>query len=38
MTRRSQVQILSILGPDGTATVARMIDAAEGRATGLHYG
>ncbi|WP_436739973.1 DUF6986 family protein [Streptomyces sp. BBFR102] len=28
----------SILGPDGTATVARMIDAAEGRATGLHYG
>ncbi|MFF3290515.1 DUF6986 family protein [Streptomyces sp. NPDC003023] len=28
----------SILGADGTATVARMIDAAEGRATGLHYG
>lgn len=28
----------SILGPDGTATVARMIDAADGRATGLHYG
>lgn len=28
----------SILGPDGTATVARLIDAAEGRATGLHYG
>ncbi|MER7829369.1 aldolase/citrate lyase family protein [Streptomyces sp. NPDC095602] len=28
----------AILGPDGTATVARMIDAAEGRATGLHYG
>ncbi|MCX5207079.1 HpcH/HpaI aldolase/citrate lyase family protein [Streptomyces sp. NBC_00237] len=28
----------SILGGDGTATVARMIDAAEGRATGLHYG
>ncbi|MGW0736459.1 DUF6986 family protein [Streptomyces sp. NPDC002851] len=28
----------SILGPDGTATVARMIDAAQGRATGLHYG
>ncbi|MFG2193934.1 DUF6986 family protein [Streptomyces sp. NPDC048639] len=28
----------SILGPDGRATVARMIDAAEGRATGLHYG
>ncbi|MCQ4206038.1 DUF6986 family protein [Streptomyces longispororuber] len=28
----------SILGADGTAAVARMIDAAEGRATGLHYG
>ncbi|GAA1888630.1 DUF6986 family protein [Streptantibioticus ferralitis] len=28
----------AILGPDGTATVARLIDAAEGRATGLHYG
>jgi citrate lyase beta subunit len=28
----------SILGPDGTATVARLIDAADGRATGLHYG
>ncbi|NGN64477.1 aldolase [Streptomyces sp. A7024] len=28
----------SILGGDGRATVARMIDAAEGRATGLHYG
>ncbi|MFV0131119.1 DUF6986 family protein [Streptomyces sp. HMX112] len=28
----------AILGPDGTATVARMIDAAGGRATGLHYG
>ncbi|MET8680268.1 aldolase [Streptomyces sp. NPDC004647] len=28
----------SVLGPDGRATVARMIDAAEGRATGLHYG
>ncbi|MDT0321317.1 DUF6986 family protein [Streptomyces millisiae] len=28
----------SILGPDGTATVARLIDAAEGRATALHYG
>jgi citrate lyase beta subunit len=28
----------SILGPDGRATVARMIDAAGGRATGLHYG
>ncbi|MFC1432283.1 aldolase [Streptacidiphilus sp. N1-3] len=28
----------SILGADGRATVARMIDAAEGRATALHYG
>jgi citrate lyase beta subunit len=28
----------SILAADGTATVARMIDAADGRATGLHYG
>ncbi len=28
----------AILGPDGSATVARLIDAAEGRATGLHYG
>ncbi|MFJ9447666.1 DUF6986 family protein [Kitasatospora sp. NPDC101235] len=28
----------AILGPDGRATVARMIGAAEGRATGLHYG
>ncbi|AVV46273.1 aldolase/citrate lyase family protein [Streptomyces sp. ID05-04B] len=28
----------SILAADGTAAVARMIQAAEGRATGLHYG
>ncbi|MBC6446118.1 DUF6986 family protein [Actinokineospora xionganensis] len=28
----------AILGPDGTAAVARMIDAAAGRCTGLHYG
>ncbi|UNO38920.1 HpcH/HpaI aldolase/citrate lyase family protein [Streptomyces sp. MST-110588] len=28
----------AILGPDGRATVARMIEAAEGRATSLHYG
>ncbi|KIF66471.1 aldolase [Streptomyces sp. AcH 505] len=28
----------SILAADGTATVARMIEAAGGRATGLHYG
>jgi citrate lyase beta subunit len=28
----------AILGADGRATVARMIEAAQGRATGLHYG
>ncbi|MFI1827613.1 DUF6986 family protein [Streptomyces sp. NPDC020412] len=28
----------AILASDGTATVARLIRAAEGRATGLHYG
>ncbi|NYV76311.1 DUF6986 family protein [Streptomyces sp. UH6] len=28
----------AIVAADGTATVARMIHAAEGRATGLHYG
>ncbi|WP_432040703.1 DUF6986 family protein [Streptomyces cucumeris] len=28
----------AVLGADGRATVARMIDAAQGRATGLHYG
>ncbi|MER6153671.1 DUF6986 family protein [Streptomyces hirsutus] len=28
----------AVLAADGTATVARMIQAAEGRATGLHYG
>jgi citrate lyase beta subunit len=28
----------SILGPDGTVLVARMIHAAAGRCTGLHYG
>ncbi|MBD0740002.1 DUF6986 family protein [Streptomyces sp. CBMA29] len=28
----------AILGPDGTVTVPRLIDAARGRATGLHYG
>ncbi|MFE0462571.1 DUF6986 family protein [Kitasatospora sp. NPDC058965] len=28
----------AILGPDGRATVALLIEAAEGRATGLHYG
>ena len=28
----------SILGPDGTALVARMVHASEGRCAGLHYG
>ena len=28
----------SILGPDGTALVARMVHASGGRCTGLHYG
>jgi citrate lyase beta subunit len=28
----------AVLGPDGTATVARMIHASAGRCTGLHYG
>jgi citrate lyase beta subunit len=28
----------AVLGEDGTATVARMIGAAEGRCAGLHYG
>ncbi|MFG2698405.1 DUF6986 family protein [Kitasatospora sp. NPDC048407] len=28
----------AVLGPDGRATVALLIGAAEGRATGLHYG
>jgi citrate lyase beta subunit len=28
----------AVVGPDGTALVARMIHAAEGRCTGLHYG
>jgi citrate lyase beta subunit len=28
----------SILGPDGSALVARMVHAADGRCTGLHYG
>jgi citrate lyase beta subunit len=27
-----------VLGPDGTALVARMLHAADGRCTGLHYG
>jgi citrate lyase beta subunit len=28
----------AVLGPDGTATVARMIHAAEGRCVGVHFG
>lgn len=28
----------AVLGPDGAATVARMIHASDGRCTGLHYG
>lgn len=38
---RFEIQIetpQSILGADGTAAVARMIHAAQGRCTGLHYG
>ncbi|MDP9796441.1 citrate lyase beta subunit [Catenuloplanes nepalensis] len=38
---RFEIQIETppaILGADGTATVARMITAADGRCTGLHYG
>lgn len=38
---RFEIQIetsQAVLGADGTATVARLIHAAEGRATGLHYG
>ncbi|TNM38499.1 aldolase [Nocardioides albidus] len=38
---RFEVQVetpQSILGPDGTALVARMIAAGAGRITGLHYG
>ncbi|GAB7037629.1 MULTISPECIES: DUF6986 family protein [Catenuloplanes] len=38
---RFEIQIetpAAVLGADGTATVARMITAADGRCTGLHYG
>ena len=41
MDLRFEIQIetpQSILGPDGTALVARMIHAGAGRVTGLHYG
>jgi citrate lyase beta subunit len=40
-TLRFEIQVetpQSILGPDGTALVARMIHAAPTRVTGLHYG
>ncbi|WP_062216147.1 aldolase/citrate lyase family protein [Streptomyces sp. NBRC 109706] len=38
---RFEIQIetaQAVVGPDGTATVARLIEAAAGRANGLHYG
>lgn len=38
---RFEVQIettQAVLGPDGRATVARFLDAGEGRVSGLHYG
>ncbi len=38
---RFEVQVETpqvILGPDGTATVARLVHAAEGRCNGLHFG
>ncbi len=38
---RFEVQVetpQAVVGPDGTALVARMVHAAEGRCTGLHYG
>jgi citrate lyase beta subunit len=38
---RYEVQVempQAILGPDGAATVARLVHAASGRLTGLHYG
>jgi citrate lyase beta subunit len=40
-TLRFEIQVetpQSILGADGTVAVARMIHAASGRCTGLHYG
>ena len=39
LTFEIQIELPSaVLGADGTATVARLITAAEGRCTGLHYG
>jgi citrate lyase beta subunit len=40
-TLRFEVQVetpAAVLGPDGVATVARLIHASEGRCVGLHYG
>ena len=40
-TLRFEIQVetpQAILGPDGTALVARMVHAADGRCTALHYG
>jgi citrate lyase beta subunit len=40
-TLRLELQVetpAAVLGPDGTATVARMVHAAAGRCAGLHYG
>jgi len=40
-TLRFEIQVetpQAILGPDGTAVVARMVHAADGRCTALHYG
>jgi citrate lyase beta subunit len=40
-TLRFEIQVetpQAVVGPDGTALVARMIHAAAGRCTGLHYG
>ena len=40
-TLRFEIQVetpQAVVGPDGVALVARMIHAAEGRCTGLHYG
>jgi hypothetical protein len=40
-TLRFEIQVetpQAVLGPDGTALVARMIHVAAGRCTGLHYG
>ena len=39
LTFEIQIELpVAVLGADGTATVARLITAAHGRCTGLHYG